>query len=44
MVVDWPEVEPQVTSRPRRLRQRSEPLNVSGTDMLEGDIDALLCR
>src|SRR6516165_443288 len=29
MVVDGPEVEPQVTSRPPRLRQRSEPLKVS---------------
>ncbi len=30
MVIDWPVVEPQVTSRPPRLRQSSEPLNVSG--------------
>src|SRR5262245_29116096 len=29
MVVDGPEVAPQVTSRPPRLRQRSEPLKVS---------------
>src|SRR5256885_1378574 len=29
MVVDGPEVEPQVTNRPPRLRQRSEPLKVS---------------
>ena len=29
MVVVGPEVEPQVTSRPPRLRQSSEPLKVS---------------
>ena len=30
MVIDWPEVEPQVTSRPPRFKHSSEPLKVSG--------------
>ena len=39
--VDTPEVEPQVTSRPPRLRHSSEPFQVSAPDMLEHHVDAL---
>ena len=41
MVAETPEVEPQVTRRPPRLRQSSEPFQVSAPDMLEHHVDAL---
>ena len=40
-MIDWPEVEPQVTSRPPRLRHKQRAVERVGADMLEGDIDAL---
>ena len=41
-MIDWPEVEPQVTSRPPRLRHKQRAVERVGADMLEGDVDALL--
>ena len=44
MVVDGPEVEPQVTSRPPRLRHEQRAVEGLRADMLEHDVDALLGR
>ena len=42
MVTVGPAVEPQVTSRPPRLRHEQRAVEAFAADMLEHDVDALL--